>query len=164
MKFKFEPNLKYQIDAIDSVVGLFEGAVYTRPEDRIFDVYKNVLKITKEKVLENRDKILKENEIDEDSAKKSDELDFCVEMETGTGKTYVYLRTIFELYKKYGLSKFIITVPSVAIREGVLKTLEITKEHFKNLYNTKAQVIEYDSKKMNKVRGFCFSNHLSIMV
>ncbi len=63
---------------------------------------------------------------------------FSVEMETGTGKTYVYLRTIFELSQKYGFQKFIIVVPSVAIREGVLKNLEITVEHFNNIYNLKA--------------------------
>ncbi len=164
MKFHFEPNLKFQKEAIKSVERLFDGAVYARAEDRVFEVSKNILHISKEKILENRDKIFKQNEIEKELAKKTDDLDFCIEMETGTGKTYVYLRTIFELYKKYGLNKFIIVVPSIAIREGVLKTLEITKEHFNNLYNTSAEVIEYDSKKLNKVRGFCFSNHLSIMV
>src|SRR6266508_6537877 len=68
---------------------------------------------------------------------------FSVEMETGTGKTYVYLRTIFELSQKYGFQKFIIVVPSVAIREGVLKNLEITEEHFKNIYNITPEYFVY---------------------
>lgn len=89
---------------------------------------------------------------------------FSVEMETGTGKTYVYLRTIFELSQKYGFQKFIIVVPSVAIREGVLKNLEITEEHFKILYNITPEYYVYDSKKVNKVRDFAKKNSLQIMV
>ena len=86
-------------------------------------------------------------------------------METGTGKTYVYLRTILELHKKYGLSKFIIVVPSVAVKEGVMKTLDITKGHFEELYNSMPYTyFEYNSKKINKVRSFVFSSHLQIMV
>ena len=90
---------------------------------------------------------------------------FSVEMETGTGKTYVYLRTIFELNAKYGFKKFIIVVPSVAIREGVLKSLEITREHFSTLYNNiPIDFFVYDSKKLVKVRQFATSNQIQIMV
>src|SRR5207344_2946384 len=72
--------------------------------------------------------------------------DFTVEMETGTGKTYVYLRTIFELNRRYGFTKFVIVVPSVAIKEGVYKTLQITEEHFRNLYaNVPYEYFLYDS-------------------
>jgi type III restriction enzyme len=78
---------------------------------------------------------------------------FTVEMETGTGKTYVYLRTIFELSRRYGFKKFIIVVPSVAIREGVLKNIEITAEHFRALYNNLPfEHFVYDAKKINKLR------------
>src|SRR5205814_5363828 len=90
---------------------------------------------------------------------------FSVEMETGTGKTYVYLRTIFELSRRYGFQKFIIVVPSVAIREGVLKNIEITDEHFRALYNNLPfEHFVYDAKKVNRLRQFAISNTLQILV
>ncbi len=89
---------------------------------------------------------------------------FSVEMETGTGKTYVYLRTIFELSQKYGFQKFIIVVPSVAIREGVLKNLEITEEHFNIIYNIKPEYFVYDAKKINRLHQFATNNTLQILV
>lgn len=90
---------------------------------------------------------------------------FSVEMETGTGKTYVYLRTIFELSHRYGFQKFVIVVPSVAIREGVLKNIEITSEHFKALYNNKAfEHFVYDGKRVNRLRHFATSNNLQIQI
>lgn len=90
---------------------------------------------------------------------------FSVEMETGTGKTYVYLRTIFELSQSYGFQKFIIVVPSVAIREGVLKNIEITAEHFRALYNNLPfEHFVYDAKKVNRLRQFATSNTLQILV
>lgn len=91
--------------------------------------------------------------------------DFSVEMETGTGKTYVYLRTVHELYRNYGWKKFIIVVPSVAIREGVLKNLEITKEHFAELYNKpEMNYYVWDSKKTGQAREFATNDTLQIMV
>ncbi len=90
---------------------------------------------------------------------------FSVEMETGTGKTYVYLRTIFELSRRYGFQKYIIVVPSVAIREGVLKNIEITAEHFRALYNNLPfEHFVYDAKKVNRLRQFAISNTLQILV
>jgi type III restriction enzyme len=90
---------------------------------------------------------------------------FSVEMETGTGKTYVYLRTVFELSRRYGFQKFIIVVPSVAIREGVLKNIEITAEHFRALYdNLPFEHVVYDAKKVNRLRQFATSNTLQILV
>jgi len=90
---------------------------------------------------------------------------FSVEMETGTGKTYVYLRTIFELSRRYGFQKFIIVVPSVAIREGVLKNIEITAEHFRALYNNRPfEHFVYDAKKVNRLRQFAVSNTVQILV
>ncbi len=90
---------------------------------------------------------------------------FSVEMETGTGKTYVYLRTIFELSQRYGFQKFIIVVPSVAIREGVLKNIEITTEHFRALYNNLPfEHFVYDARKVNRLRQFATSNTLQILV
>src|SRR5438128_1546196 len=90
---------------------------------------------------------------------------FSAEMETGTGKTYVYLRTIFELSRRYGFQKFIIVVPSVAIREGVLKNIEITTEHFRALYNNLPfEHFVYDARRVNRLRQFATSNTLQILV
>ncbi|KKP83928.1 MAG: Type III restriction enzyme, res subunit [Candidatus Moranbacteria bacterium GW2011_GWF2_35_54] len=101
----------------------------------------------------------------ESSQKLKDGLNFSIEMETGTGKTYVYLRTIHELYKKYGFKKFIIVVPSVAIKEGVIKNLEITKEHFNILYdNPEMDFYVYDPKKRGLLKNFATTNSLQILV
>src|SRR6266568_1629423 len=90
---------------------------------------------------------------------------FSVEMETGTGKTYVYLRTIFELSQRYGFQKFIVVVPSVAIREGVLKNIEITAEHFRALFNNLPfEYFVYDARRINRLRQFAVSNTLQILV
>lgn len=90
---------------------------------------------------------------------------FSVEMETGTGKTYVYLRTIFELSRRYAFQKFIIVVPSVAIREGVLKNIDITAEHFRALYNNLPfESFVYDAKKVNRLRQFATSTQLQILI
>ena len=108
------------------------------------------------------------NKISEEESKSSPQA-FCphysVEMETGTGKTYVYLRTIFELNKNYGFKKFLIVVPSVAIREGVMNSLRITKDHFAELYNrVPCEFTVYDSKKITQLRQFASSNQIQILV
>lgn len=91
--------------------------------------------------------------------------DFTVEMETGTGKTYVYLRTVYELHKRYGFSKFIIVVPSIAIKEGVFKSIELMREHFRTLYDGVAMhATLYDSAKIGEVCNYARSNKLEIMV
>ncbi len=142
---------------------LFEGAPYVRPEDRLFSgVCANDLRLAPEAVWKNRDRVAKEAGILD--PKPRNELDFSVEMETGTGKTYVYLRTIFELNKTYGLSKFIILVPSIAVKEGVLKTLEIAANHFKSIYNINHRAFAYDSKKPAMIRAYAQSGDLQIMV
>lgn len=163
MKFKFDSNLEYQKDAINSIIEIFNGQI----EDKEFifkdNIISNDLVLSEQQILENIKQIQKSNNI-----KITDKLegnDFTVEMETGTGKTYVYLRTIMELNKRYGFKKFIIIVPSVAIREGVLKTLEITKNHFKQLYNDiRYTYYEYDSGKLSKIRQFANSSNVEIMV
>ena len=92
-------------------------------------------------------------------------MNFSVEMETGTGKTYVYLRSIFEMHQRYGFSKFIIVVPSVAIREGVITSLRLMKEHFQTLFgNVAFDSWVYDSKQYSKLRQFAQSNTLQILV
>jgi len=90
---------------------------------------------------------------------------FTVEMETGTGKTYVYLRTAQELAKTYGFRKFVIVVPSIAIREGVLKSLQITREHFQTLYDyERMEFMVYDSAKVKQLRNFALSDAIQILV
>jgi type III restriction enzyme len=91
--------------------------------------------------------------------------DFTVEMETGTGKTYVYLGTVFELNKRFGFTKFVIVVPSVAIKEGIYKALQMTEDHFKALYdNVRFDYFVYDSQKLGQVRNFATSDCIQIMV
>ena len=105
------------------------------------------------------------NGLPQSKSLKGGKLDFDIEMETGTGKTYVYLRSIFELNKAYGFTKFIIVVPGIAIKEGVYKTLQITQKHLKNLYdNVVYDYFIYDSSKLEQVRSFAVNDTISIMV
>jgi type III restriction enzyme len=123
----------------------------------------NEIDLTEEQILENLRKVQEENKIEKSESLDSN--DFSIEMETGTGKTYVYLRTIIELNKNYGFKKFIILVPSIAIKEGVIKTLEITKKHFKDIYdNIVLSHYEYDSKRRSKLREFARKNTIEIMI
>jgi len=167
MKFKFDSNQQFQIDAVNAVIDIFEGQSKETADKFIsssglLGVYANILSLTDKEIFENVAKIQENNKIKNGA---TESLDFSVEMETGTGKTYVYLRTIFELNKKYGWKKFIILVPSVAIREGVIKTLKITKEHFKELYdNTPYRFYEYQSRNISMVKHFASSNNIEIMV
>jgi len=87
-----------------------------------------------------------------------------IEMETGTGKTYVYIKTMFELNKKYGWSKFIVVVPSIAIREGVKKSFEITGEHFMEHYGKKARFFIYNSKNLTDLDNFSSSAGINVMI
>src|SRR5205809_2196111 len=123
----------------------------------------NWLSLTDETILVNVRQIQAENELEPVTELQG--LNFSVEMETGTGKTYVYLRTLFELNARYGWKKFIIVVPSVAIREGVLNTIELTKEHFQSLYgNAPLDYWVYDSAQVSKLRQFSAGNHMQLMV
>ncbi len=165
MKFKFESDLGYQLEAINSIIELFKGQKDTSKDFTLIPenaTIPNEMELSEKDLLENLKEVQKLNNI-----KISEELegnDFSIEMETGTGKTYVYLRTIMELNKNYGFKKFIIIVPSVAIKEGVLKTLEITKTHFKLLYNIPYNYYEYDSSKLSRIRQFSRNNYIEIMV
>ncbi len=164
MAIHFEPNLPHQKDAIDAVIRVFEGAHYIPSEDKMWsgDVSSNVLHVAAQKIQENVAALAIEHGIVDFAP--TDEPDFTIEMETGTGKTYVYLRTIFQLHKDYGLHKFMIVVPSVAVREGVLSTLRDTQQHFWEMYGVKPFVVEYNSRRLANVKSFCSTNHLSIMV
>jgi len=175
MKLKFDPSLRYQQDAVDAVVGAFAGQPFAQTAAMAFQSLQigglfqtelgmgNRLALGDEEILKNVQAIQEANDIEKVAALAGRE--FSIEMETGTGKTYVYLRTIFELNKVYGFKKFIIVVPSVAIREGVLKSIEVTKEHFQTLFD-KAPFdhFVYDSKRLGKVRQFASSNQIQIMV
>ena len=125
--------------------------------------YGNRLRLLDEELLANVQRIQLKNGL-----KQSSDLatrDFTIEMETGTGKTYVYLRSIFEMNKLYGFTKFIIVVPSIAIKEGVAKSLKMTETHFKEQYdNTPYDYFVYDSGKLDQVRNFAVNDYIQIMV
>ncbi len=173
MKLTFEPNLEYQQEAIGAVVGLFEGQTledsdyrYGMQEDGQFDFIDGVgnhLALTDEQILANLQKVQEQNEVP--VSESLDGMHFSVEMETGTGKTYVSLRTIYELNNRYGFKKFVIVVPSVPIREGVLKNLQITHEHFQTLYdNIPVNYKVYDRNRISQLRGFATSDNIEILV
>lgn len=165
LKLKFDPKLDFQIDAIGSVIDIFNGQTKSSL-DYTFNVIPNVLNLPKEKILENLQEIQKRNGLELSKIEDLTEpYNFTIEMETGTGKTYVYLRTILELNQRYGFTKFIIVVPSVAIKEGVLKNLDITKEHFKQVYdNLPYTYFPYRSDNLVMVRMFGQDTNLQIMV
>lgn len=181
MKLHFEDNLDYQQAAIESVVDLFKGQEINRTEFTVthrsgdaaqgsFGVTEselgigNKLELLDDEILDNMREVQLRGGLRPSESLTSG--DFTVEMETGTGKTYVYLRTIFELNKRYGFTKFVIVVPSVAIKEGTYKTLQITREHFENLYPMAKgyEYFQYDSGKPGTVRNFATSSNIQIMV
>ncbi|HMS16604.1 MAG TPA: DEAD/DEAH box helicase family protein [Planctomycetota bacterium] len=177
MKLHFEPNLDYQLDAIEAVCDLFRGQeicrtefTVTRSRDLLLPGVTdsslgvgNRLTLLDEDLSKNLADIQLRHGLPPSGALSSG--DFTVEMETGTGKTYVYLRTIFELNKRYGFTKFVIVVPSVAIKEGVAKSIQITREHFKGLYaGVPFDDFVYDSSKLGQVRNFATSPQIQIMV
>ena len=174
--FQFDDNLEYQKKAVNSVVELFRGlpksldSIYAERIRRSFtekDPVRNIDIVRGNKLFQNLKKVqLKNGLFTDEKAYSKHERDFTVEMETGTGKTYVYLRTILELHKEYGFKKFIIVVPSVAIRKGVEKSIEQLREHFKRLYNVDLSKYSfiYDSNNLGKVNNFVEENNLSICV
>ncbi|VVE15873.1 type III restriction-modification system endonuclease [Pandoraea soli] len=180
MKLHFEPNLDYQMQAIEAVCDLFRGQEVCRTEFTVTMKLPdeaqmslgmaqsdlgvgNRLTLLDDELLKNLSDIQLRGGLPPSGSLTSG--DFTVEMETGTGKTYVYLRSIFELNKRYGFTKFVIVVPSVAIKEGVYKTLQITEEHFKGLYaGAPFDYFLYDSGKPGPVRNFATSSNIQIMV
>jgi len=164
MKFQLE-TLEYQEEAIKSVLEVFTGtAKNTFDNATIEGIRTNICNLSNDEIKNNIEKIAKNNNINLETTKLSDDNDLCIEMETGTGKTLVYLKTIYELHKEYQFSKFIILVPSVAIREGILSTFKAFKEQLKNIYNIEPTLFEYNSKKLNKVVSFIEEQHTQIMV
>lgn len=184
MKIKFNPNLAHQKDAINAVVGVFEGQetfqsnfsvsqnALSNEQLGLFaknnDIgVANALSLLPEELYENTRNVQLINGLPQTETSKQalSTLDFTIEMETGTGKTYVYLRSVFELNQRYGLTKFIIVVPSIAIKEGVYKSLQMTEEHFRKEYkNVQYDYFVYDSSKREQVRNFATNDYIQIMV
>lgn len=181
LKIHFESDQQHQVRAIESTVDLFKG--YTKREtafqlgdDTIANMDQYEM-LDEEWLFDNLLEVQKENGLVEDMFLNFDDgfemigIDswrypyYTCEMETGTGKTYVYLRTIHELRKNYGWGKFIIIVPSVAIYEGVVKTFSITKDHFASLYdNETINLTQYSGQKISKLRGYASSSDVEVMV
>lgn len=182
MKLKFDSNLEFQKDAINAVVDLFEGQPAKESDFSIIRTAQTgaveiqELGVPNELVLQNDEIFGNLHHVQESNlipkARKLIEDDdtykfpnFSVEMETGTGKTYVYLRTIFELNQRYGFKKFIVVVPSVAIREGVLSSIDLMKEHFSNLYgNVPFDHFVYDSSNTTRLKEFARNKEIQIMI
>ena len=174
MKLHFESDLDYQLAAIESVCDLFRGQEICRSEftvtldstevQRRFAFQQNDLGIGNrltlldDEILRNLNDVQLRNGLRPSVDMESG--DFTVEMETGTGKTYVYLRSIFEMNRRFGFTKFVVVVPSVAIKEGVYKSLQIMEDHFRGLYaNVPFEFFVYDSSKLGQVRNFATSPH-----
>lgn len=164
MELKLE-NLPYQQTAIQSVVRVFEGTTRNTFDNACFlGIRANICKLTPEQLRKNIEAIVVENGIDTESASLTTDNDVCIEMETGTGKTLVYVRTIYELYKNFGFTKFIILVPSIPIRQGVLSTFEAFGRQLENIYGFIPHCFEYESRRLNKVITFIEEQHPQVMV
>ena len=172
MKLKFK-NQNFQTDAVNAVVDLFIGQEKTQSTFSVMDDRQttflnelgqgNALYIDQETLTANMHAVQKRNSLPLTDI--AGNMQFCIEMETGTGKTYVYTKTIFELHRKYGFTKFVIVVPSVAIREGVYKSFQVTQEHFGLRYdNVPCRYFIYSSAKLSDVRQFATSSNIEVMI
>lgn len=186
MKFKFTIQ-PYQTEAVDSVVGVFAGQPfndhftyrrdvtiernilnYQLSDEELFMGFANArVQLDYGQLMNNVHRMQTRNNIKLSDTLASGGLGACsldVEMETGTGKTYVYIKTMFELNKQYGWSKFIVVVPSIAIREGVRKSFETMEEHFMEYYGKKARFFVYDSKNLAEIDNFSQSADINVMI
>ena len=188
MRFKFTIQ-KYQTDAVDSVINVFAGQPfqnkvtyrrdlgtkkitrdifnYDLSDEELYMGFVNApVTLDQSQLLKNIRNVQSNNNINESSS-LANHMGACsldVEMETGTGKTYVYIKTMFELNKQYGWSKFIVVVPSIAIREGVQKSFQIMQDHFMEQYGKKARFFVYNSKNLTDIDNFSSSADLSVMI
>lgn len=188
MKFKFTIQ-QYQTDAVESVIKVFAGQPFhdkinyrrdTGTQGVAREIFDNHLSddellmgfanapvtLDQSRLLENIKNVQRDNNIKESSA-LSKHMGACsldVEMETGTGKTYVYIKTMFGLNKQYGWSKFIVVVPSIAIREGVQKSFQTMEDHFMSQYGKKARFFVYNSKNLTDIDNFSSSADMSVMI
>jgi type III restriction enzyme len=164
MELKLE-KLIYQEDAIQAVVKVFDGTEKNTFDNACFEgIRSNVSRLMAVQIQENIRIIADKNGIETETLKPSADKDLCIEMETGTGKTLVYIKTIYELNKHYGFTKFIILVPSVAIRQGVLGTFRSFNPQLEEIYSFKPNSFEYDSKKLSKVTTFIEDQHPQVMI
>lgn len=181
MKLQFK-HQKFQADAAKAVVDVFAGQPYLTPsymmdrgtgyiqqsltEDIDFIGFSNqkiVKELNDELILNRIKKIQRDNQI-QPSDKLEGRYNLTIEMETGVGKTYTYIKTMYELNKHYGWSKFIIIVPSIAIREGVYKTFQVTQEHFAEEYGKKIRFFIYKSNQLNEIDRFASDNSINVMI
>lgn len=178
LKFKIQP---YQTAAVDAVVDCFAGQPFAsgptyridpgqRAQAEAYDDegFRNTdLALTELQLLDTIKTIQRRQNLPQSSAlvkTPATSINLDVEMETGTGKTYCYIKTMFEMNRRYGWSKFIIVVPSIAIREGVAKSLEITAEHFAETYGKRARFFIYNSKRLHELESFSSDAGLNVMV
>lgn len=192
MKFNFKVQ-QYQTDAVEAVIKVFTGQGYNDKVSYIRDLgnvrksksygaqivddklveaqddtgFKNeVVNLTDKQLLRNIQELQSQNNIKlaSELIKDLGRCNLDIEMETGTGKTYVYIKTMFELNKRYGWSKFIVVVPSIAIREGVKKTFEITSDHFMEHYGKRVRFFVYNSSNLNQLDNFSSSSGINVMI
>ena len=191
LEFKFSSDQQHQLEAIEATCDLFRGqqfvsnrfmvnqanygqdksfsdGILTGRQAELFGTigHGNELRVAPGQLLDNLHAVQEEGCLPATDVLTDGRLrDFTVEMETGTGKTYVYIRSIYELNRRYGITKFVIVVPSVAIREGVLKSFQTTRKHFETLYDrTPLAYFVYDSKDMGPVGNFATSSSIQVMV
>lgn len=185
MRILFDSNQWYQLQAIQAIADLFQGqsnnthAIQQFQLGTTISTASNTLDVSAEQILLNLQAVQEQNGIKPDTQlmpinetvvaefgqTKISFPNFSVEMETGTGKTYVYIRTALELFRRYGLRKYIIVVPSVAVREGVIKTLNITRDHLRSLYeNIPYRFTIYESRNIGKVQQFAQSNGVEFLI
>ena len=176
-ELKFDANLGFQQEAISAITDIFAGQKACQSNFTVRQLanelefkentmgYANRLELVDEELSDNVHAIQLRNGLEQSSEAMIKTRNFSIWMETGTGKTYVYLRTIFELNKLYGFTKFIIVVPSIAIKEGVNNSLALMDSHFKAQYNNVPyDYFVYDSSKLNQVRNFAVSSNIQIMI
>lgn len=176
-ELKFDANLGFQLEAISAITDIFDGQKVCRSNFTVrkneteenlkigVQGYANELQLIDEELVENVHAVQLRNGLEQSPEALVKTRQFSIWMETGTGKTYVYLRTIFELNRLYGFTKFIIVVPSLAIKEGVKSSLDLMDKHFRAQYNnTPYDYFVYDSAKLNQVRNFAVSSNIQIMI
>ncbi|CAH0121374.1 hypothetical protein PAE9249_03902 [Paenibacillus sp. CECT 9249] len=185
MKIKFK-HQSFQQHAVQSIVDCFKGqpneqSRFTLDKGKrqkyeqgkldfeagqeLLDVgFRNhKIQLIEQDILANIQAVQRSNGLKQ-SERLEGKYNLTIEMETGTGKTYTYIRTMYELYQKYGWSKFIVVVPSIAIREGVLKSFQMTEDHFMNEYGTKARYFVYNSKQLHHIDKFASDAGINVMI
>jgi type III restriction enzyme len=177
LKFKIQ---QFQTDAVNAVVDCFAGqpngqSQFTMDMGQLSSGHQlgisyeiagfrnRPIELTPDEVFDNIKSVQARNGL-HISSKLEGKYNLTVEMETGTGKTYVYIKTMFELFERYGWGKYIVVVPSIAIREGVRKSFEIMEEHFMEQYGRKARYFIYNSRQLHKIDQFASDPGINVMI